>query len=75
MKEKRIVVIFDYKKGDFFCFEMQAFGWAYLNNRHDTWEQLYVYWISPFVGAILAAWLFRIIFPPPPPAPAKQKKA
>ncbi|CAK9319754.1 unnamed protein product [Citrullus colocynthis] len=52
-----------------------AFGWAYINNRHDTWEQLYVYWIAPFIGAILAAWLFRIIFPPPPPAPAKQKKA
>ncbi|KAG7033676.1 Aquaporin SIP1-2 [Cucurbita argyrosperma subsp. argyrosperma] len=52
-----------------------AFGWAYLNNTHDTWEQLYVYWIAPFIGAILAAWLFRIIFPPPAPAPAKQKKA
>ncbi|XP_022156236.1 aquaporin SIP1-2 [Momordica charantia] len=58
-----------------------AFGWAYINNRHDTWEQLYVYWISPFIGAILAAWIFRFIFPPPVPArararaPAKQKKA
>ncbi|XP_058076822.1 aquaporin SIP1-2-like [Magnolia sinica] len=48
-----------------------AFGWAYVNNRHNTWEQFYVYWICPFVGAILAAWVFRFIFP----LPAKQKKA
>ncbi|OAY66797.1 Aquaporin SIP1-2, partial [Ananas comosus] len=41
-----------------------AFGWAYVNNRHNTWEQFYVYWICPFVGAILAAWVFRLIFPP-----------
>ncbi|KAK0600582.1 hypothetical protein LWI29_016336 [Acer saccharum] len=32
-----------------------AFGWAYLNKWHDTWDQFYVYWICPFVGAILAA--------------------
>ncbi|KAG7027498.1 Aquaporin SIP1-2 [Cucurbita argyrosperma subsp. argyrosperma] len=51
-----------------------AFGWAYMNNKHDTWEQLYVYWIAPFIGAISAAWLFRIIFPPPAPAPASAKK-
>ncbi|KAK4482588.1 hypothetical protein RD792_009752 [Penstemon davidsonii] len=48
-----------------------AFGWAYINNTHNTWEQLYVYWICPFIGAILAAWIFRFIFPPP----VKQKKA
>ncbi|XP_076896457.1 aquaporin SIP1-2-like [Bidens hawaiensis] len=42
-----------------------AFGWAYVNNRHNTWEQFYVYWISPFVGAISAAWIFRFVFPPP----------
>ncbi|WVZ08329.1 hypothetical protein V8G54_021675 [Vigna mungo] len=52
-----------------------AFGWAYLNNWHNTWDQLYVYWICPFAGAILAAWLFRAIFPPPPPPELKQKKA
>ncbi|KAK3446350.1 hypothetical protein EUGRSUZ_A02066 [Eucalyptus grandis] len=51
-----------------------AFGWAYVNNQHNTWEQFYVYWISPFVGAILAAWVFRVLFPPPP-AKKKQKKA
>ncbi|KAL2506109.1 Aquaporin SIP1-1 [Abeliophyllum distichum] len=49
-----------------------AFGWAYVNNTHKTWEQFYVYWISPFIGAILAAWVFRFLFPPPP---VKQKKA
>lgn len=48
-----------------------AFGWAYVNNRHNTWEQFYVYWICPFVGAILAALVFRTAFP----QPAKQKKA
>lgn len=48
-----------------------AFGWAYIYNRHNTWEQLYVYWICPFIGAILAAWVFRAVFPPP----TKQKNA
>jgi aquaporin SIP len=48
-----------------------AFGWAYVNHRHNTWEQFYVYWICPFVGAILAALVFRTAFP----QPAKQKKA
>ncbi|KAK1276307.1 Aquaporin SIP1-2 [Acorus gramineus] len=49
-----------------------AFGWAYVNNRHNTWEQFYVYWICPFIGAILAALVFRILFQPPV---VKQKKA
>lgn len=48
-----------------------AFGWAYLNNHHNTWKHLYVYWISPFIGAISAGWTFRLIFPPP----SKQKVA
>jgi len=51
-----------------------AFGWAYINNCHNTWEQFYVYWICPFAGAILAAWVFRVLCPPPPP-PVKQKKS
>nr|ABP35568.1 small basic intrinsic protein 1.1 [Olea europaea] len=50
-----------------------AFGWAYVNNTHKTWEQFYVYWICPFIGAILAAWVFRFLSPPPPVK--KQKKA
>ncbi|XP_057445808.1 aquaporin SIP1-1-like [Lotus japonicus] len=49
-----------------------AFGWAYLNNWHNTWDQFYVYWICPFIGAILASWLFRVVFPPPV---VKQKRA
>ncbi|XP_022719981.1 aquaporin SIP1-2-like [Durio zibethinus] len=49
-----------------------AFGWAYVNNWHSTWDQFYVYWICPFIGAILAAWVFRLFFPPPP---VKVKKA
>lgn len=48
-----------------------AFGWAFVNKRHNTWEQLYVYWICPFVGAIMAAWAFRSVFSPAAP---KQKK-
>ncbi|CAI0433852.1 unnamed protein product [Linum tenue] len=50
-----------------------AFGWAYVNKWHNTWEHFYVYWISPFVGAILAAWMFRLVFPPP--AAPKKKTA
>lgn len=49
-----------------------AFGWAYADNLHNTWEQFYVYWICPFVGAILSASLFGVIFPP---QVVKQKKA
>ncbi|KAI9093705.1 hypothetical protein K1719_027154 [Acacia pycnantha] len=51
-----------------------AFGWAYVNNWHNTWDQFYVYWICPFIGAIVAAWVFRILCPPPAPE-KKQKKA
>ncbi|XP_028796859.1 aquaporin SIP1-1-like [Neltuma alba] len=48
-----------------------AFGWAYINNRHNTWEQFYVYWICPFIGATLAASVYRFLFT----SPAKRKKA
>ncbi|KAG2718590.1 hypothetical protein I3760_03G227300 [Carya illinoinensis] len=51
-----------------------AFGWAYVDKSHDTWEHFYVYWICPFIGAILAAWIFRLLFPTSS-QPAKQKKA
>uniref|UniRef100_A0A0D6R8R2 Aquaporin n=1 Tax=Araucaria cunninghamii TaxID=56994 RepID=A0A0D6R8R2_ARACU len=50
-----------------------AFGWAYVNNRHNTWEQFYVYWITPFIGSILAAWFFRVFFSPD--SSKKEKKA
>lgn len=52
---------------------VNAFGWAYHDNSHNTWDHFYVYWVSPFIGAILAAWVFRVIFPPP--SPKKVKKA
>ncbi|KAK8954319.1 Aquaporin SIP1-2 [Platanthera zijinensis] len=52
-----------------------AFGWAFVKNRHNTWEQFYVYWICPFVGAISAAWFFRFLFPLPSPKISKVKKA
>lgn len=50
----------------------QAYGWAYLDGRHNTWEQFYVYWIPSFTGAILAGWIFRFIFLQPS---AKVKRA
>ncbi|XP_024027625.1 aquaporin SIP1-1 [Morus notabilis] len=51
---------------------VNAFGWAYVNNWHNTWDQFYVYWICPFIGAVFAAWFFRALFPP---QVKKQKKA
>ncbi|KAJ8451290.1 hypothetical protein Cgig2_014062 [Carnegiea gigantea] len=39
-----------------------AFGWAYIKKWHNTWDQFYVYWICPFIGAILAGWLFKFLF-------------
>lgn len=49
-----------------------AFGWAYVNNWHNTWELFYVYWICPFIGATLAALVFGFLFKKPP---IKEKKA
>ncbi|KAK8983617.1 hypothetical protein V6N11_074020 [Hibiscus sabdariffa] len=43
-----------------------AFGWAYVYKQHNTWDHFYVYWICPFIGTILAAWVFRLFFSPPP---------
>ncbi|QCD87942.1 aquaporin SIP1-2-like [Vigna unguiculata] len=48
-----------------------AFGWAFVNNKHNTLEQFYVYWVCPFLGASSAAFIFRSLFM----APIKQKKA
>nr|AMW03276.1 aquaporin SIP [Tamarix hispida] len=53
---------------------VNAFGWAYVNDWHNTWEQFYVYWICPFVGAVLAAWVFRFLFPQPKMQKAHVKK-
>lgn len=49
-----------------------AFGWAYVNSKHNTWEQFYVYWVCPLIGSTVAARLFRFLFYKPPD---KQKEA
>lgn len=36
-----------------------AFGWAFLKNQHQSWEHLYVYWITPLFGTLAAAWVVR----------------
>ncbi|WJX49929.1 hypothetical protein P8452_36304 [Trifolium repens] len=48
-----------------------AFGWAYMNNKHNTWEQFYVFWICPLIGASSAALVYRFVFM----SPIKEKKA
>lgn len=48
-----------------------AFGWAYLKNRHNTWEHIYVYWIAPILATLAAAWVVRAILAPPK---VKEKK-
>ncbi|GAU31895.1 hypothetical protein TSUD_270800 [Trifolium subterraneum] len=47
-----------------------AFGWAYMNNKHNTWEQFYVFWICPLIGASSAALVYRFVFM----SPIKEKK-
>ncbi|KDP22726.1 hypothetical protein JCGZ_01828 [Jatropha curcas] len=51
-----------------------AYGWAYMNNWHNSWELFYVYWICPLIGATLAAWVFRLLFSFSPPV-VKPKQA
>ncbi|CAK8543283.1 unnamed protein product [Lathyrus sativus] len=29
----------------------KAFGWTYMNNKHNNREQFYVFWICPLIGA------------------------
>ncbi|XP_050208365.1 aquaporin SIP1-1-like [Mercurialis annua] len=41
-----------------------AYGWAFVNNWHNSWELFYVYWIGPFIGAVLSAWVYRFLFKP-----------
>ncbi|KAF5746076.1 aquaporin SIP1-1-like [Tripterygium wilfordii] len=52
-----------------------AFGWAYVNNLHNNWEFFYVYWIGPLIGAISAAFVFRLLFQVPVQQKQKKKKA
>ncbi|GLT46019.1 hypothetical protein SLA2020_198100 [Shorea laevis] len=42
-----------------------AFGWAYVNNWHTSWELYYVYWIGPLMASVFAGWVFRLLFPKP----------
>ncbi|CAL1393748.1 unnamed protein product [Linum trigynum] len=51
-----------------------AYGWAYVNNRHNNWQLFYVYCISPLVGAILAARVFKLLFKPSSPTPKDKKE-
>eukprot|EP00252_Welwitschia_mirabilis_P015626 TRINITY_DN3451_c0_g2_i1.p1 TRINITY_DN3451_c0_g2~~TRINITY_DN3451_c0_g2_i1.p1 ORF type:complete len:127 (+),score=10.71 TRINITY_DN3451_c0_g2_i1:278-658(+) len=51
---------------------INAYGWAFLNNTHNSWDHFYVYWVAPFIGSIVSAFLFRLTALPPPP---KEKKA
>ncbi|KAL4363152.1 hypothetical protein GQ457_04G006400 [Hibiscus cannabinus] len=51
-----------------------AFGWAYVNDWHNSWELYYVYWLGPLTGATLAAWVFKFLLSPSP-ASTKEKKA
>lgn len=49
-----------------------AFGWAYVNQNHYSQEHLYVYWVTPFIGALGASAVYRILFAPKAP---KEKAA
>lgn len=53
---------------------INAYGWAYIYNSHNTWEQFYVYWIPTFCGAILAGWIFKFISSPSSTKKAKRVK-
>ncbi|BBN14669.1 aquaporin SIP [Marchantia polymorpha subsp. ruderalis] len=55
-----------------------AFGWAYLNKTSSVSEQLVVYWLSPLLGTVAAAMVFRGVFGSPrdnAAAAAKAKEA
>ncbi|CAM6128578.1 unnamed protein product [Calypogeia fissa] len=50
-----------------------AFGWAYFNGRHTSVEHIYVYWVMPFIGALFAAGVYRLLLSPassPSPRPS-----
>ncbi|KAL1324998.1 hypothetical protein HN51_035096 [Arachis hypogaea] len=51
-----------------------AFGWAYMYNRHMNWELFYVYWICPFIGAFFAALVYKALFMSPPEMMKKKKQ-
>lgn len=47
-----------------------AFGWAFFNGRHTSTEHIYVYWLTPFIGALFAAGVYRLLLSSPSPSPA-----
>ncbi|XP_062104667.1 aquaporin SIP1-1-like [Humulus lupulus] len=51
-----------------------AFGWAYENNLHNTWEHFFVYWVCSIAGAIVAACFFRVLSPKPVIKSKKKKE-
>lgn len=48
-----------------------AFGWAYFNGRHTSGEHIYVYWVTPFIGALFAAGVYRLLLSPSPSPPSQ----
>ncbi|KAG6552146.1 hypothetical protein Mapa_006248 [Marchantia paleacea] len=42
-----------------------AFGWAYLNKTSTASEQFVVYWLSPLLGTVAAALVYRAVFGSP----------
>lgn len=39
-----------------------AFGWAFVSNKHTSWEHFAVYWAGPMIGTICAVLTFNLIF-------------
>jgi hypothetical protein len=50
---------------------MQAFSWHwhYFIGQRDLMEQLLVFWLAPFFGALVAGMLYRLARGAPPSAP------
>lgn len=40
-----------------------AFAWAYVNNKHNDWEHLVVFWLAPLAGSWVASKTFQLVFP------------
>lgn len=56
---------------------VNAFGWAFVANKHTSWEHFAVYWVGPMVGTIFAVWAFKLLFgghAPAAPKVARKKK-
>ena len=53
---------------------IQAFAWAYLNDKHSTTEHLVVYWTAPIVGTFIAALVFAAFVQPKAEKPVAKSK-